>query len=154
MRLLVWADQNGGWKLFGSSTAFRLSDGSVLSPDASLQRLDRWHTLSSEEWRGFALLCPELVVKLASTNGASPSVEGPRGLSALRRKMSAYQVKCARLGWLLIPQVQAVEVWTANEELQRLDQAAADSPGQPLQLAETWAGRGIGGIGSGTNTTP
>jgi Uma2 family endonuclease len=42
MRLLLWADQQGGWKVFDSSTGFRLPDGSVLSPDASMVRLDRW----------------------------------------------------------------------------------------------------------------
>jgi hypothetical protein len=35
MRLLLWADRQGGWKVFGSSTGFRLPDGSVLSPDPS-----------------------------------------------------------------------------------------------------------------------
>ena len=30
------------WKAFDSSTGFRLPDGSVLSPDASLVKLDRW----------------------------------------------------------------------------------------------------------------
>jgi hypothetical protein len=34
MRLLLWADQQGGWRVFGSSTGFRLPDNSVLSPDA------------------------------------------------------------------------------------------------------------------------
>ena len=45
--------------------------------------------LSAEQHRGFAPLCPDLVVELASTSGASPSDEGPRGLSALRQKMAA-----------------------------------------------------------------
>jgi len=41
MRLLLWADQQGGWKVCGSSSGFRLPDGSVFSPDASVIRLDR-----------------------------------------------------------------------------------------------------------------
>ena len=68
------------------STGFRLPDNSVLSPDAALVALDRWQGLSAEERRGFAPLCPDLVVELAS-----PSDEGPRGLTALRQKMAAYQ---------------------------------------------------------------
>jgi hypothetical protein len=36
------------------------------------------------------------VVELASTNGASPSDEGPRALTALRNKMTAYQANGAR----------------------------------------------------------
>ena len=52
MRLLLWADQQGGWKVCGSSSGFRLPDGSVLSPDASVIRLDRWQALSLEQRRG------------------------------------------------------------------------------------------------------
>jgi len=58
-------------KLFDSSTGFRLPDGSVLSPDASLVLRERWDALTAEERRGFAPLCPDLVVELAS-----PSDEG------------------------------------------------------------------------------
>ncbi|MFM7733589.1 MAG: Uma2 family endonuclease [Cyanobium sp.] len=140
MRLLLWADQQGGWKVFGSSTGFRLPDGSVLSPDASLVRLDRWQALSPEERRGFAPLCPDLVVELAS-----PSEEGPRGLQALRRKMAAYQANGARLGWLLIPHEQAVEVWPVSGDPQRFEaiavlEAGPEFPGLHLQLHEIWAG--------------
>jgi len=140
MRLLLWADQQGGWKVFGSSTGFRLPDNSVLSPDASLVRLDRWQALTSEQRRGFAPLCPDLVVELSS-----PSDEGPRALTALRSKMAAYQANGARLGWLLIPHQQAVEVWSASGSAQRLDapdvlEGGPEFPGLQLQLAEIWAG--------------
>lgn len=145
MRLLLWADQQGGWKVFGSSSGFRLPDASVLSPDASLVRLDRWQALTPEQRRGFAPLCPDLVVELASTNGASPSDEGPRALTALRSKMTAYQANGASLGWLLIPHEQAVEVWPASGDTQRFEgiavlEAGPEFPGLQLQLAEIWAG--------------
>jgi Uma2 family endonuclease len=140
MRLLLWADQQGGWRVFESSGGFRLPDGSVLSPDASLVRLERWQALTPEQQRRFAPLCPDLVVELAS-----PADEGPRGLTALRRKMAAYQSNGARLGWLLIPHEQAVEVWPASGESQRLEQieqleAGTEFPGLQLQLTEIWAG--------------
>ena len=79
--------------MFGSSTGFRFPDNSVLSPGASLVRLDRWQALTPEQRRGFAPLCPDLVVELAS-----PSDEAPRALMALRSKMAAYQAKGARRG--------------------------------------------------------
>ena len=139
-QLKVFANRAGGWKAFDSSTGFRLPDGSVFSPDASLIRLDRWQALSPDERRGFAPLCPDLIAELAS-----PSDEGPRGLTALRTKMAAYQANGARLGWLLIPQEQAVEVWPASGEPQRLEQiqileTTAEFPGLQLQLGEIWAG--------------
>ena len=139
-QLKLYAKLSGDWKAFDSSTGFRLPDGSVVSPDASLLRLERWQALSPEERRSFSPLCPDLVVELAS-----PSDEGPRGLSALRRKMAAYQANGARLGWLLIPQDQAVEVWPASGSPHRLASAdvldaCAEFPGLQLQLAEIWAG--------------
>jgi Uma2 family endonuclease len=109
-QIKAWARAWGGWMAFDSSTGFRLPDNSVLSPDASLVALERWQALNAEERCGFAPLCPDLVVELAS-----PSDEGPRGLSALREKMAAYQRNGARLGWLLIPRERAVEVWGPRE---------------------------------------
>ena len=52
-----------------ASSGFRLPAGSVLSPDVSVIRLYRWQALSPAERRGFALLCPELVVELARKLG-------------------------------------------------------------------------------------
>ena len=140
MRLLAWADSVGGWQVFDSSTGFLLPDGSVRSPDASLVALERWRALTPEQCRGFPPLCPDLLVELAS-----PSDEGPRGLTALRRKMAAYQANGAGLGWLLIPEQQAVEIWTstASSEPFRLEGATVLEggerfPGLRLELSEIW----------------
>ncbi|TVS07297.1 MAG: Uma2 family endonuclease [Cyanobium sp. PLM2.Bin73] len=128
-------------KLFDSSSGFRLPDGSVLSPDVSLVRQERWEALTPQQRRGFAPLCPDLVVELAST-----SDDGPRGLTALRHKMAAYQANGAELGWLLIPEQQAVEVWPATGagEPQRIEEATSlDAgplfPGVRIDLQEIWA---------------
>jgi Uma2 family endonuclease len=143
-QIYTWARGNGSWKSFDSSTGFRLPDNSVLSPDASLVALDRWQALTAEQRRGFAPICPDLVVELAS-----PSDEGPRGLTALRQKMAAYQRNGARLGWLLIPAERAVEVWEPLadppaqprrlEAATHLD-AAPHFPGLAVNLEEIWAG--------------
>ena len=116
-------------RIFDSSTGFRLADGSVLSPDASLVREERWQALSDEQRRGFPPLCPDLVVELAS-----PSDEGPRGVSALRRKMETYQANGARLGWLLLPEERAVEIWRGGESgmAQRLEGATRLEGGEAL----------------------
>ena len=130
-------------KLFDSSGGFRLPDHSVLSPDASLVTQERWQALSEPQRRGFAPPCPDLVVELAS-----PSDEGPRGLTALRQKRAAYPRNGARLGWLLIPQERAVEVWgplrAGAETPLRIAPASLLSaepwfPGLSIALEAIWA---------------
>ena len=142
-RLLAWADgpDNGTWIAFDSSTGFQLADGSVLSPDLSLLRRERWQTLSPQQRRSFPPLCPDLVIELAS-----PSDEGPRGVKALRRKMEQYQANGARLGWLLLPLGRAVEIWRGGQQgmAERLDNASRVdgselAEGLELDLEEIWA---------------
>jgi len=128
-------------RIFDSSTGFRLPDGSVLSPDAALVLEDRWQTLSPEQRRSFPPLCPDLVIELAS-----PSDAGPRGITALRRKMEQYQANGARLGWLLLPQQRAVEIWRGGQQgmAERLENASRVAgselaEGLELDLEEIWA---------------
>ncbi len=132
-------------QLFDSSTGFRLADGSVLSPDLALVKLDRWQALTPEQRRTFPPLCPDLVIELASASDS-----GPRGVEALRRKMALYQTNGAQLGWLLFPVQRAVEIWPARPEAgvatapQRLENAMrvdgdAVLPGLVLELEEIWA---------------
>ena len=141
-QIKAWARASGGWMAFDSSTGFRLPDDSVLSPDASLLAMDRWRVLTPEQRRGFAPLCPDLVVELAS-----PGDEGPRGLTALRHKLAAYQRNGARLGWLLIPSERAVEVWgplETGEQGRRIEAATRLEgdpvfPGMVIDLEPIWA---------------
>jgi Uma2 family endonuclease len=74
---------------------------------------------------------------------ASPGDEGPRGLTALRRKMERYQANGAQLGWLLIPEEQAVEVWQASGTSQRIEAATQLNagelfPGLVIELQDIW----------------
>ena len=152
-RLLLWADGPGAgaWIAFDSSTGFRLADGSVLSPDGSLMRLKRWQALTPAQRRGFPPLCPDLVVELSSTSGASPSGaspsdEGPRGITALRHKMDIYQANGASLDWLLLPHERAVEIWRGGQRgrAERLENASRLDGGElaaglALNLQEIWA---------------
>ena len=145
-RLQSWADLQGGWEVFDSSTGFRLPDDSVLSPDACVVKQERWQALSPEQRRTFPPLCPDLVIELASASDS-----GPRGSEALRRKMALYQANGAQLGWLLFPEQRAVEIWPARPEAgvatapQRLENAMRLDggdvlPGLVLELQEIWAG--------------
>jgi Uma2 family endonuclease len=141
-QIKAWARAQGGWMAFDSSTGFRLPDDAVLSPDTSLVALDRWQALTPEQRRRIPPLSPDLVVELASS-----SDEGPRGLTALRRKMATYQRNGARLGWLLIPAEQAVEVWgplQCGEQGRRIEAANRlegdrEFSGLVIDLEPIWA---------------
>ena len=130
-QLQAWARTTGDWIVFDSSGGFRLPDGSVRSPDASLVRLDRWLALSEAERDGFPPLCPDLVVELAS-----PSDEP----QALRRKLAAYMANGARLGWLLLPLSRSVEVWTPGSSAGASIPAQVLAAGQPLEAGQQFPG--------------
>ena len=133
-QLQAWARTTGDWIVFDSSGGFRLPDGSVRSPDASVVRLERWQGLSEAEREGFAPLCPDLVVELAS-----PSDEP----QALRRKLAAYMANGARLGWLLLPLSRSVEVWTPESAAGASIPARVLAAGQPLEAGQQFPGLSI-----------
>ncbi len=129
------------WKAFDSSTGFRFPDNALLSSAL----MPPWFGLiAGSPWprsRGEAL--PPAAPIWCFSGG--PNDEGPQALSALRSKMAAYQAHGARLGWLLIPHQQVVEVWPGSGDLQRLEgisvlEGGLDFPGLQLQLDEIWAG--------------
>ena len=72
--------------------------------------------------------------------------QGPRGISALRQKMASYISNGAQLGWLLLPEEQAVEIWRADrspaepERLAQVSQLDGNPllPGFFLELNEIW----------------
>jgi Uma2 family endonuclease len=147
-RLENWAvAADLGWIVFDSSTGFLLPVAARLlrrswlrtQPDASVVRLGRWQALIEAEREGFAPLCPDLVVKLAS-----PADEH----EVLRHQLAAYMANGASLGWLLLPQSRTVEIWqtgtaeTANSPLVLNDpnrlEAGLEFPGLVIDPRRIW----------------
>lgn len=79
---------------------------------------------------------------------ASPSDQGPRGVRALRDKMELYRRNGAQLGWLLLPDECAVDIWRADstppERLAPAEHltAAPLFPQLTLDLREIWQASG------------
>lgn len=78
---------------------------------------------------------------------ASPTDEGPREVRNLRRKMRLFQAHGARLGWLLLPEERAVEIWRGGQQgmAERLQNPAwleggEDVAGLLLALIDIWGG--------------
>ena len=97
---------------FDSSTGFRLPNGAIRSPDSSWISNERWDALSSDQRRGFAPICPDFVIELASETD---------DIQVLRAKMQEYLENGCRLGWLIDPRSQQVEIYRLSQSVEVLD---------------------------------
>lgn len=105
----LWNRQTRLGKVFSSSTIFRLPQGGDRSPDAAWVSLERWQNLSPEDQEKFPPLCPDFVLELRSRTDR---------LEALQTKMAEYLASGLRLGWLIDPQRQAVEIYRLNKPVE------------------------------------
>jgi Uma2 family endonuclease len=97
---------------FDSSGGFTLPNGAIRSPDASWVSRERWEALTPQQRRGFVPLCPDFVVELRSASDS---------LSKLQNKMIEYINNGAKLGWLIDPQNQQVEIYRPGQEVEILE---------------------------------
>jgi Uma2 family endonuclease len=130
-QLANWVDAGGRGAAFESSTGFTLPNGAIRSPDAAWLAPGRWEALTPDERKGFAPLCPDFVVELRSWTDP---------LDELRRRMREYRDQGARLGWLIDPRRDKVEVDRPGRRVQVLTSPATLSgedvlPGFVLDLA-------------------
>lgn len=63
----LWAKLNGGVS-FSSNGGFRLSNGSMRSPDAAWISQARWETLSKQQRDRYPPLCPDFVIEILSAS--------------------------------------------------------------------------------------
>jgi Uma2 family endonuclease len=120
-RLNVWSEADGTGIAFDSSTGFRLPNGAVRSPDAAWVRQDRLDALNPNP-ESFLPLAPDFVIELRS---ASDSMKD------LQDKMHEYMANGVRLGWLLNPKDQAVEIYRAGQEVE-IQQSPASLSGEEV----------------------
>jgi Uma2 family endonuclease len=114
-RLGNWADTDGNGLVFDSSTGFRLPNGAIRSPDAAWVRRDRLEALNPDPNK-FLPLCPDFAIELRSTSDA---------LADTCAKMQEYLENGMKLGWLLNPQDQQVEIYRADRAVEVLQSPAA-----------------------------
>jgi len=133
-QLQDWSRQNNLGKAFDSSGGFKLPNGADRSPDASWVRRDRWDTLTPKQREKFVPLCPDFLVELRS---------GSDTLKPLQTKMKEYQENGAKLGWLIDPKNQRVEIYRPDQEVEILENPTTLSggnilPGFILDLTSIW----------------
>lgn len=110
--LVYWNRRTQLGKVFSSSTCFRLPNGADRSPDVAWVTLERWNQLTPEQQKKFPPICPDLVIELRSESDT---------LEPLQQKMQEYLSNGLRLGWLVNPQKQQVEIYRANQDKQVLE---------------------------------
>lgn len=111
-QLWYWNQQKRLGVSFDSSTGFKLQNGAARSPDAAWVKRERWDTLTSEQKRKFAPLCPDFVVELCSPSDNFNSVQ---------KKMQEYLENGAKLGWLIIPGTRRVEIYRPEQPVEILE---------------------------------
>lgn len=109
--LVIWNRKTGLGEVFSSSTVFKLPSGGDRSPDAAWVAQERWDTLTPDEQKKFPPLCPDFVIELRS--------ESDR-LKPLQAKMQEYLESGLRLGWLIDPQGQKVEIYQPEQTVEVL----------------------------------
>jgi len=110
-QLEIWSQKNNLGIVFDSSSGFKLPNGADRSPDASWVKRERWDALTSEQQERFAPLCPDFVVELRSPSDS---------LEKVREKMREYMDNGARLGWLINPKNQQVEIYRSDRDVEIL----------------------------------
>lgn len=105
----IWNRQTRLGYTFSSSTVFKLPNGGDRSPDAAWIRRERWEALTPEQRRKFPPIAPDFVIELRSETD---------NLSILQEKMQEYLDAGVRLGWLINPQQQQVEIYRLGEAVE------------------------------------
>lgn len=96
--------------VFDSSTAFRLPNTSVRSPDTAWVSAERWGRLTKAEKIKFPPVCPDFVIELLSTND---------DLKTIQKKMQAEWIgNGCKLAWLIDPFAKTVFVYRANGDVE------------------------------------
>jgi len=100
--LVIWNRQTQLGYTFSSSTIFKLPNGGYRSPDVAWIQKERWENLTPEQRRKFPPIAPDFVIELRSATDQ---------LEPLRQKMWEYLDAGVKLGWLINPQQQQVEIY-------------------------------------------
>lgn len=105
----IWNRQTGLGYVFSSSTIFKLPNGANRSPDVAWIEKTRWQALTPEQRRRFPPIAPDFVIELRSATDP---------LEPLQLKLQDYIANGVRLGWLVNPQDQQVEIYRPHQPVE------------------------------------
>jgi Uma2 family endonuclease len=110
--VVIWNRQTQLGKVFSSSTMFILPQGGKRSPDVAWVENARWDALTQEQQEKFVPLCPDFVIELRSRTDL---------LKQLQDKMQEYLNSGLKLGWLINPQTQQVEIYRPSQPVETVE---------------------------------
>ncbi|MEA5552584.1 Uma2 family endonuclease [Anabaena cylindrica UHCC 0172] len=105
----IWNRQTGLGYTFSSSTIFKLPNSADRSPDAAWIKKERWEALTPEQKRKFPPIAPDFIIELRSATD---------DLKTLCQKMQEYMDAGVKLGWLINPQQQQVEIYRFGQDVE------------------------------------
>jgi len=135
-QLRGWAKGTGTGKAFGSSAAFALPNGAVLSPDAAWVSNERIASVSKSDRRGIPRITPEFIVEVLCPTDR---------LSAVKSKMREWIANGVELAWLIDGDSRQVHIYRQGQEprvVSGVDTVAGEGPveGFTLELNDIWEG--------------
>jgi Uma2 family endonuclease len=101
----LWNRQAKLGRAFDSSGGFTLPNGAVRSPDVTW--IEKSKLLNVPAGVKFPQVIPDFVIELRSDTDRMPK---------LREKMEEYRAAGVRLGWLIDPQKQQVEIYRSSSQ--------------------------------------
>ncbi|MFM5983171.1 MAG: Uma2 family endonuclease [Sphaerospermopsis kisseleviana] len=134
-QLWVWTEKDGTGIAFSSSTGFKLSTSAERSPDASWIKLERWNTLTPEQQKKFAPICPDFIIELRSASD---------NLQPLKEKMMEYMEEPGiQLGLLIDRKHRRVYIYRPGQPEECLENPETVNcdpilPGFVLNMAKIW----------------
>ena len=130
--VVIWNRQTKIGRTFDSSGGFTLPNGAIRSPDVTWIEKSKLANISSDI--AFPSVVPDFVIELRSKSDS---------LKTIQEKMVEYRTNGVRLGWLINPQKQQVEIYRLGQEIEVLESPITLSgedvlPGFVLDLSTIW----------------
>jgi Uma2 family endonuclease len=106
-----WVEQNGEGEGFDSSTGYDFSAVGGKNPSPDVSWIDR-SRLEGVDTSGLIPIVPDFVIELRSKSDS---------LKKVQEKMEEYRRVGVRLGWLIDPQQQRVEIYRLGRDVEVLE---------------------------------
>jgi Uma2 family endonuclease len=109
-RFVIWNEQTGLGEVFDSSTGYDFTAFGGKNPSPDVSWIDK-SRLEGVDISGFIPVVPNFVIELRSKSDL---------LKDVRAKMEEYRRVGVRLGWLINPQQQQVEIYRLGQDVEIL----------------------------------